>query len=105
MSVMPVLESFNQAKNGKWVPITAKSSSLLEVRNQLTPGDAYRQKLLALGKEGRELEKLAMRWRDEKQLHNLVKLQALFRGEVKTMPDIFSKSGIMLQALHCGRLL
>lgn len=76
MSVVPV-------KIPLLVPKIAHSSSLLEVKNQLTPGDAYRQRLLVQGKEGRELVRLALRWTEkEEQLRSLVKFQALFRGEI-----------------------
>ena len=96
----------------KWSPNVSYSKSLADVRNQLTPAEAFRQELRSQGKETRQLLKNERVWRRPEFSRAIVRIQACYRGYRlrRTLSLVilqkererreFSKS--MLQLFHKG---
>jgi len=78
------LEDFLYKNYGAWAPSTKYSYTMWDIRNQMTPAEAYRHKLATSGALIRMLQRLEWRWQKAFQLwwDMSVRVQAGYRGLV-----------------------
>jgi hypothetical protein len=62
------LEDFLYKNYGAWAPSTKYSYTMWDIRNQMTPAEAYRHKLATSGALIRMLQRLEWRWQKAFQL-------------------------------------
>jgi hypothetical protein len=91
---------YHQPEPSSWAPTISYKKKLHEVATQLTPAEAYRERVQQTRQETRILQKLEQRWNHHLVLwtKSTTKVQACFRGWVKRKAFNEQKAVLKLQA-------